>query len=117
MTHDDGLGIALKFREPTRNLVHGHMYDAGDARKLQFPCFAHIQYQRLLATITPCLQLLHRNFPHHARALSELKTFRPCRVIEWIDGGFEQPRAVPGLFGSTGHQQCLLRQARAHHDE
>jgi len=58
MTHDDGLGVTGKLREPRRDLVHGHMYDARDTRKLQFPGLAHVDHQRILASIAPCLQIL-----------------------------------------------------------
>jgi hypothetical protein len=32
------------------------MYDARDTRKLQFPGFAHVDDQRILTAITPCLE-------------------------------------------------------------
>ena len=42
------------------------MYDVRDARKFQFPFFANVDDQRLLAAIASRLELDHRNLVNHA---------------------------------------------------
>jgi hypothetical protein len=113
MAHDNGQSIPRKLAQPRRNLVHGHMYDAWNARKLQFPVFAHVQNPRVFPAIAACLELLDRYFPDHAL---ELKRVGALRVLERIDRGLEQAGAGEGA-GRTFDQQGFLRHPVAHHDK
>ena len=116
VAHHDDLRIALKLPESGRNLVHRHMYDAGNARKLQLPVFAHVDDQRRLPTIAPRLELRDRDLADHGAL--ELKGFGALGIVQRIQVGLEQRGAVPGVVGGAGNQQGFLRRLiAADHDK
>ena len=107
VAHHDGLRIALKFSHPGRYLVHRHMYDAGNARKLQFPVLAHVDHQRILSSIAPGLELRGRDFADHGAL--ELKGFGALGIVQRIQVGFEKRGAGPRTLGRARDQQGFLR--------
>ena len=119
VTHHDDFRIAGQFRDPGRNLIHGHMYDARNARKLQFPRFADVDDLQRIATIATRLEFRSRDFTHHGidPVRSEREGLGPCGVIQGVDTGFEQSIAVPGGLAGTRHQQGLLQLSGSDHDK
>ena len=115
VAHDNRLRIASKLPDPGRYLVHRHMYDAGNARKLQLPFFAHVDDQRILATIAPCLELLGRDLANHDAL--ELKGFGTAGIFQGIQSGLEYRGAAPGVLVRAGNQQRFLRLIGADHDK
>ncbi len=115
VAHDNRLRIALKLPDSGRYLVHRHMYDAGDARKLQLPILAHIDDHRVLPAIASGLELLGRDLADH-EAL-ELKGFGLSGIFQRIHLGLEQRGAAPGALGRPRHQQGFLRLIGADHDK
>ena len=115
VAHDDRLHIPSKLPEPGRYLVHRHMYDAGNARKLQFPVFAHVDDQRSLSAIASCLELGGRDLADHGAL--ELKGFGALGIFQRIQLGFEKGGAVPCILGGARDQQRLLRRLVAADDD
>jgi hypothetical protein len=114
VAHHDDLRIASKLSHPGRYLVHRHMYDAGDARKLQFPVFADVDHQRILAAIASGLELRGRDFANHD--VLELKGFGALGIFQRIQVGLEQGGAVPCILGGARDQQGFLRRLIAADD-
>jgi hypothetical protein len=89
--------------------------DARNARKLQFPLFAHVDDHGILPAITQRLELRSRDLTNHGR--SELEGFGPRGVLQRVDGGLEQPGAAPGRLRGPRDQQGLLGLVGSDHDE
>jgi hypothetical protein len=115
VTHDDGFHVAGQFGQTGWNLIHGHMYDARNARKLQFPLFPNVDDHGIFAAVAPRLELWSRNLTNHGR--SELEGFGTGGVLERVDGRLEQTRAAPGSFRRPGDQQRFLGLPGADHDK
>ena len=115
VAHHDGFHISGQFGQAFRYLIHGHMYDARNARKLQFPLLADVDDHGILPAIAPRLEFRCRNLTNHGR--SELERLGTGGVIERVDGRLEQSAAAPGGIRGPGDQQRFLRLFGADHGE